>query len=66
MLDPRSGFTRGLLKLHKQRQRDGLWCVEGCPFHRTKTPKDHWSTHTGGWTFMVLDNIDRLTKEGAW
>ncbi|WP_431911617.1 hypothetical protein [Nonomuraea jabiensis] len=59
-------FKRALLRLHKKRQRNGLWCEKGCPFHRVKTAEEHWATHIGGWTFMYVDTVDRLAKEGIW
>lgn len=54
------------LKRHKTRQQNGLWCEPGCPFHRVKTAEDHWKTYIGGWTFMYVDTVDRLTKEGLF
>lgn len=65
-LNTSSQFARALLRLHKKRQRNGLWCPKGCPFHHIKTAEDHWKTHIGGWTFFYVDTVDRLTKEGAW
>lgn len=59
------GLLRGLLRLHKKKQRNGLWCARACPFHRIKTAEEHWATHTNGWSFLVVDNIDKLAKEGA-
>ncbi|MEU4726486.1 hypothetical protein AB0G06_43400 [Nonomuraea dietziae] len=54
------------LKRHKKRQQNGLWCEPGCTFHNVKTAEDHWATHTGGWTFMYVDTVDRFAKEGLW
>lgn len=54
------------LKRHKRRQRDGLWCEAGCPFHKDTTPEEVRETPTGGWFFIFVDNVDRLAKEGVW
>ncbi|MEU7830329.1 hypothetical protein [Nonomuraea sp. NPDC049129] len=59
-------LKQALLRLHKKRQRHGLWCEKGCPFHRQKTAETHWATHIGGWTFMYVDTVDKLAKEGLW
>ncbi|GII83349.1 hypothetical protein Ssi03_13390 [Sphaerisporangium siamense] len=59
-------FRKALLRRHKKRQRNGLWCEKGCPFHRQVTAEEVWNTHIGGWTFMYVDTVDRMAKEGQF
>jgi hypothetical protein len=59
-------LKQALLSRHKRRQRAGLWCEKNCPFHRQKTAEETWAGHTNGWTWMVHDNIDQLTREGLF
>lgn len=57
-----------VLKRHKLRQRNGLWCEPGCPFHTSEAVL-FWRTvaaPTGVWTFMYCHNVDQMMKEGMW
>lgn len=57
-----------LLKRHKKRQQNGLWCEVGCPFH-TPEAVILWRAVTapaGIWTFMYCHNVDQMVKEGMW
>lgn len=59
-------FRRAMLKMHKQKQQNGLACPTGCPFHKSIDPDKVIRSMTGVWYFMYCAEVDRLGKEGIF